>query len=59
MGMMGMAENRNVASHPGTSLGPIYKISYDLSQDYLEFIVRSFYDSDLQGAKISLRNIIS
>jgi len=29
---------------------PIYKISYDLSQDYLKFIVRSTYDSDLQRA---------
>jgi len=33
---------------------PIYKISYDLSYDYLEFIVRSTCDSDLQRAKISL-----
>ena len=28
--------------------GPIYKISYDLSYDYLKFIVRSTYDSDLR-----------
>ena len=27
--------------------GPINKISYKLSQDYLKFIVRSIYDSDL------------
>jgi len=33
--------------------GPIYKISYDLSQDYREFIVTSAYDSDLQRAKSS------
>ena len=39
--------------------GPIYKISYDLSQDYLKFVVRSTYDSDLKRAKISLRNIVS
>ena len=37
--------------------GPIYKISYDLSQDYLTFIVKSTYDGDLQRAKISVRNI--
>ena len=39
----------------------IYEISYDLSQDYLEFIARSTYDSDLQRrpTKISLRNIVS
>jgi len=39
--------------------GPIYKISYDLSHDYLKFIVRSTYNNDLQRAKISLGNIIS
>ena len=39
--------------------GPIYKISYDLSQDYRMFIVRSTYDSDLQRAKSSLANIVS
>ena len=38
---------------------PIYKISYDLSYDYREFIVRSTYDSDLKRAEISLRNIVS
>ena len=38
--------------------GPIYKISYDLSQDYRKFIVRSTYDSDLQRAKSSLGNIV-
>ena len=32
---------------PILSTGPIYKISYDLSYDYLKFIVRSIYDSDL------------
>ena len=37
----------------------IYKISYDLSYDYLKFVVRSTLDSDLQHAKISLRNIVS
>ena len=30
--------------------GPIYKISYDLSQDYLNFVVRSTYDNDVQRA---------
>ena len=39
--------------------GPIYKTSYDLSQGYFKFIVRSTYDSDLQRASISLRNIVS
>jgi len=40
--------------------GPIYKISYDLIyRKVIEFIVRSTYDSDLQRAKISLRNIVS
>ena len=39
--------------------GPLYKISYDLSQDYLKFIVRSTYDSDLHRVKISLMNIVS
>jgi len=38
-----------------TILGPIYKISYDLSYDYRKFIVRSTYDSDLTCAEISLR----
>jgi len=37
--------------------GPIYQISYDLSYDYLKFIVRSTYDSDLKRAEISLRGI--
>jgi len=36
-----------------------YKISYDLSQDYRKFMVTSTYDSDLQHADISLRNIVS
>ena len=35
---------------------PIYKISYDLSHDYLNL---STYDSDLQRAKISLGNIVN
>ena len=39
--------------------GPIYKISYNLLSDYLMFVVRSTYDSDLQRSKISLRNIVS
>ena len=38
---------------------PIHKTHYDLSQDYLKSIVRSTYDSDLQSANISLRNIES
>ena len=38
---------------------PIYKISYDLSHDYLNFIVRSTYDSYLQRAKISHDNIVN
>ena len=41
------------------ALGPIYKISYDLSYDYRKFIVRSTYDSDLKSAKICFRNIVS
>ena len=36
--------------------GPIYQISYDLSYSYLNFIVGSTYDSDLQCAKIYSRN---
>jgi len=28
--------------------GPIYKMSYDLSEDNLKFIVRLTYDSDLE-----------
>jgi len=39
--------------------GPIDKISYDFSYDYLKFIVRLSYDSDLKHAMISFRNIIS
>ena len=31
--------------------GPIYKIFYDLSYNYLKFVVRSTYDSDLKSAK--------
>ena len=42
-----------------TDLGTIYKISYDLSEDYLKFIARLTYDSDLKRAKISHRNIES
>ena len=41
------------------SSGPIYKISYDLLQDYRKFIVRSTYNSDLQRAKSCLANIVS
>ena len=42
----------------GEQWGPIYNISYDLSHDYLNFIVRSTYESDLQrAADISLGNI--
>jgi len=37
----------------------VYKVSYDLPQDYLKFIVRSTCESDLRRAKISLRNIES
>ena len=39
--------------------GPIYKICYELSQDYRKFVVRPTYESDLQCTKISLRNVIS
>jgi len=39
--------------------GAIYKISYDLSQVCLKFVVRSTYDSDLKRAEIYLRNIVS
>ena len=39
--------------------GRIYNISYDFSQDYLKFIVRSTYDSDLQHTKISRGIIVS
>jgi len=43
----------------GENEGLIYKISYDLSYDYLESVVRSTYDSDLHRAKPSARNIVS
>jgi len=33
--------------------GLIYKISYDSSYDYRNFIVRSTYDSDLKRAEMS------
>jgi len=36
----------------------IYKISYDLSQDYLKFIVRPTHYSALRCAKISVKNIV-
>ena len=39
--------------------GLIYNISYDLSYDYLEVIVRWTYDIDLQRDKISDKNIVS
>jgi len=42
-----------------SDVGPIDKISYDFSYDYLKFIVRLSYDSDLKHAMISFRNIIS
>ena len=42
-----------------TITSPICTICYDLSQEYVQFIVRRTYDSDLQCAKISLKNIVS
>jgi len=39
--------------------GPIHKISYNLLLDLLKFIVRLTYDSDLQHAEISLRDIVN
>jgi len=39
--------------------GLIYKISYDLSYDYLKVIVRWTYDIDLQRDKISDKTIVS
>ena len=39
--------------------GPICRISYDLAYDYRKFIAKSTYDSDLERAEISLRNIVS
>jgi len=41
--------------HAVQTRGPIYKISNDLSSNYLKFIVKSTYVSDLQRANISLR----
>ena len=38
--------------------GPIYKISYDFSYDYLKFIVRSTYDHD-SSYSINLRRYMS
>ena len=49
----------NLRKAPLTSRGPIYKISYDLTGDNRKFIVRSTYNTDLQRAKICLRNIVS
>jgi len=40
-------------------LGPDFKISYDLSEDYLKFIVGSTYNSELEHAKLFPRNIAS
>ena len=40
-------------------LGPDLQIPYDLSLDYLKFIIRATYDSDSQHAKISVRNNVS
>ena len=37
----------------------MYKMSYDLSYNYLKFIVRPTYDSDSQHAEIDLRNVVS
>jgi len=54
-----VSQHRNLIGSSETSLGPIYKISYDLSYDYVKFIVISTYDSDFQRAKISFRNIVS
>ena len=34
-------------------------MSYDLSLDYLKFVVRWTYDSDLERAKISVENTVS
>ena len=48
-----------VISSSLSSWGPIYKMSYNLSQDYRKFIVRSTYDSDIKSANISFRNIVS
>ena len=54
-----VSQHRNLIGSSETSLGPIYKISYDLSYDYVKFIVISTYDSDFQRAKISFRNIVN
>ena len=47
-----------IITDPTDSQGPIYKISYHLSQDYRKFILRSTYDSDLQRANSSLENVV-
>ena len=54
-----VSQHRNLIGCSETSLGPIYKISYDLSYAYVKFIVISTYDGDFQRAKISFRNIVS
>jgi len=46
----GIAAPSPPLAKPLLTRSPIYKISYDLSSDYLQFIVRSTYDSDLQRA---------
>ena len=47
------------APHPSVILsrGLIYKISYDLSRYYLKSIVRSTYNSNVQGKKVKFFNI--
>ena len=42
-----------------TSRGPILPNILRFILDYRKFVVRSTYDSDLQRAKIFLRNIVS
>ena len=59
--VVGSSVSSSSIGQPGSDalMGPIYKISYDLSQDYRKFIVRSAYGSDLQRAKSSLGNVVS
>jgi len=49
---------KNLFRHTSTAEPDLLNIVNDLSSDYLMFIVRSTYDSDIQRAESSPRNIV-
>jgi len=49
---------KNLFPHTSTAEPDLLNIVNDLSSDYLKFIVRSTYDSDIQRAESSPRNIV-